>query len=266
MTKTYTMTNGEVVTYKELQIVARDFGIKANQKADVLITLIANAAAPVQEVEVDEFEQFANGEIDINESASEASAVEAHTEQLVAEEQPQQPTANEVSVPSYTHVFEFVRGNNLGVVFMQKGVQVKIGWNPTDAKTYIKVGNGPLQNISVQTAIDRFKKFKNGVHGDVARIVKALVRIRKMPAPVLLQLNKRKEEQRAKRAATTTTNQERTQENVSPDVRKENPSKARYSGTVDASWLAEFRHGFNEEHDRQPSGMEIKDAWLNRGA
>lgn len=258
MTNTITIEMVKEMDRKGLQATAKQFGIKANQKSEVIVMELTKVLA-VQEVEVDEFEQFANGDIELEGAASEASS-----NAPVVEEQEQQASEPASERPQCIKTFEFIRGNNLGVVFMQKGVQVKIGWNPNDAKTYIKVGDGPLKNMSIQSAIDKFKKFKNGVHGDVARIVKALVRIRKMPAPVLIAMRKRKEEQRAERAALQ--NNQRTQENVSPEVRKENPSKARYSGTVDASWLAEFRHEFNELHDRQPTGNEIKDAWLNRGA
>lgn len=163
----------------------------------------------------------------------------------------------EKTVPAYTKVFEYVRSNELGVVFKQKGVLVKIGWNPSDARPYIKVDGKPMKPMMIQSAIDSFKPFSNGVHGDIARIVKALVRVRKMPASVRVKQEERKRVQ---------THNKPKQENVSPAERKENTLVTRYSGTVDASWLVEFRELFVSNNERQPTGYEIRDAWLRCGA
>lgn len=154
-------------------------------------------------------------------------------------------------------LFEYVYSNELYVVFKQRGVQVVVGWSINDAKPYIKVGDGTPKAQMVQVAIDAFKRFNNEVHGDIARIVKALTRVRKMPASVRVQQRQRQE---------TKQNNKPKQENVSPAKRKENTTVTRYSGTVDASWLAEFKSVFMYEQDRLPTGYEVRDAWLKREA
>jgi hypothetical protein len=261
--------------YKELQTLAKEFGIKANQKKDVLVALceaelqkLDDVCDELDETDVDaEFEKYMNGDAELvedsledtfdqEESASEASA----TEEPADEEEDKEDMDMDDVV--YTKVFEFVRSSNLGVVFHQKGVQIKIGWSIHDARSYIKIGDGDKRIMSIQTAIDKFKKFTNGVHGDIAQIVKGLVRVRKMPAQVIAKKKERERQQRAERAALH--NQAKDQENVSPETSKENPSRPRYSGTVDASWLAEFREMFYVDNDRQPTGYEIKEAWSNR--
>lgn len=161
----------------------------------------------------------------------------------------------ETTSPAYTKVFEYVRSNELGVVFKQKGVTVKIGWNPSDARPYIKVDGKPMKPMMIQSAIDSFKPFSNSVHGDIARIVKALVRVRKMPASVRVQQEERKRQ--------SMTQNKPKQETVE---RKENTLVTRYSGTVNASWLVEFRELFVSNNERQPTGYEIRDAWLRCGA
>lgn len=170
------------------------------------------------------------------------------------EEESSEPAS--VSEPT-EKLFEYVYSNELYVVFKQRGVQIVVGWSSSDAKPYIKVGNNVPKPQMVQVAIDAFKRFSNEVHGDVARIVKALTRVRKMPASVRVQQRQRQE---------TRNNTQPKQEHVSPAKRKENTTVTRYSGTVDASWLAEFKSVFQSEQDRLPTGYEVRDAWLKREA
>lgn len=167
--------------------------------------------------------------------------------------------------PSASKLFEFIESTNLTVAFRQKDKLVRIGWSVSTARPYIQVDGQPARVQMIQTSIDAFKKFVNGKHGDVARIVKALVRIRKMPAAVNAQLHQRK------RAANEVSSElvissQRQQQNVSVVDRKENQSKARYSGTINASWLAQFRTEFESNEGRKPTGLEIRDAWLSREA
>ena len=282
-----TMNKKELIaaSYRELQKMAKERGIRANQTKDILIDAIENYVEKQPQTEEDPVvKAFLNGEPTVNTedvSVESVLAVENANDdefdQLIADEDDffddVYTSASEASAPADVNdqtpppadedasdasghdnviadkTFTFVRANNLGVVFMQKGVEVKIGWNPNDAKTYIKTDDD-MKNISIQTAIDRFKPFKNGVHGDIAQIVKALVRIKKMPAPIVIAKQKRMQQQRAERAASQ------------PQTQK----SARYSGTVDAGWLAEFRQQFEESTDRQPTGLEILAAWTSRTA
>lgn len=171
---------------------------------------------------------------------------------------PDSVTTASVSEPS-SKLFEYVTSNELYVVFKQKGVQVVVGWSSTDKKPYVMVGNNTPKAQMVQSSIDAFKQFKNGVHGDIARIVKALTRVRKMPECLLGQ---GRQERKQQTEMTNKTNQPR-QKTVE---RKENTTVTRYSGTVDASWLGEFRNVFFSTQKRQPTGYEIRDAWVKRGA
>lgn len=229
-TTTITIASVQTMTRKELQATAKEMNIKANQKSAVLIEEITKTItpieAPVVEVEVDEYSMFLNDEeeevatiiesmvdsLDENDLDAQIAKVVDSTNSYNEDDDffnddvdysaseasspvkpaPSEKATNEVSGSSSTKTFEYIRSNNLGVVFMQKGTQVKIGWDPALAKPFIKVGNQPRKLMSIQTAIDKFKRFNNVVHGDVARIVKALVRIRKMPSQVLAQQKQRK--------------------------------------------------------------------------
>lgn len=172
-------------------------------------------------------------------------------EQEETEEESSEPASDSEQT---SKLFEYVYSNELYVVFKQRGVQVVVGWSSSDAKPYIKVGNNTPKPQMIQVAIDAFKRFNNGVHGDIARIVKALTRVRKMPASVRVQQRQRQE---------TTKQQQPRQQSVE---RKENTTVTRYSGTVNASWLAEFKSVFMYEQDRLPTGYEVRDAWLKREA
>jgi hypothetical protein len=338
------LTNQKVMemNYRELQAQAKVMGIKANQSADILRSLvIARIDTTALEsvlgtVAADEFDKFMDGDnftesavvnpdndinnnkendVEMKKPAFDLSVRSefvyvpytfAWDEQPEPEEEliqyvaplPGQTTfakaldklitvangASEASAPvqsattnqnakenvnmeqpSASKLFEFIESTNLTVAFRQKDKLVRIGWSVSTARPYIQVDGQPARVQMIQTSIDAFKKFVNGKHGDVARIVKALVRIRKMPAAVNAQLHQRK------RAANEVSSElvissQRQQQNVSVVDRKENQSKARYSGTINASWLAQFRTEFESNEGRKPTGLEIRDAWLSREA
>lgn len=245
----------EEMEYKELQGVAKEMKIKANQSKAVLKHLITAVLKHQNKTEEkDEFEMMLNDEFEVpeNNSASEASATQQSTST-----QPEQ-SAKQVS----DKIFTYVASNNLFVTFKQLDKVVYVGWSVTDGKCYIKV-NDEVKLTSVQSVIDKFKRFTNNVHGDVARIVKALVRIRKVPAQIVVANQQRKQ---AASEASSKQNNSVEHENVSRGQRKENASRARYSGTVDASWLAKFRADFEMKYDRKPTGLEILDAKTLREA
>jgi hypothetical protein len=268
MTKTYTMTNGETVSYKELQTVAKDFGIRANQSAAALISAIAVAAADIpsadeipsmmEEMEMPldpEVDRFLDGEDEMDamfrakmqESASEASANVNVTEELV--EVDEDSAASEAS-----GLFEFVRADNCIVIFKQKGVRITAGWSQKDFRFHCyKDGDDKAVLTSAQSMINKFKPFKNGVHGDVARIVKALTHLRKKPS-IIHAMEK----------------QAKGHQNVSDDRRKENApttkSSRRSTAVVCREWLSAYREQLGESYDarnvRQDYQAALADGYL----
>lgn len=276
------------VLVNEISMVLYDLEIKAEAEESTIEIVEYTAADGEEEMKAaisthpttpedkldEEYDEFFNDDKEVEPVASEASvavdtkeedeevvdthAIDIDNSYLVGASVPvdnDEELFEEAVVVKPVKVFEYVRSNNLGVVFKQKGVEVKIGWNPNDAKPYIKVGSAPMKIMSIQTAIDSFKPFKNHLHGDVAQIVKALVRVKKMPAQVLAA---QKERARAKRAVVESTS--------TKPVETKKTSTQRYTGTIDAGWLSAFRLQFEINEDRLPSGYEIRNAWMERQA
>lgn len=148
-------------------------------------------------------------------------------------------------------LIEFVSADNVKVVYRINGKEVTdtviVGWSKKDFRMHMYSSMRGDRIVSYATLIALFKKYKNGEHGDIARIVNAFKRIRKMPAVIKVT------QQKAKLA----------QQGVVAEPRKENAQTSnRRRGTVDPEWLQQFTASFAAEYDRKPSGLEIRDAWL----
>lgn len=148
-------------------------------------------------------------------------------------------------------LIEFVSADNIKVVYRVNGRTmtdtVIVGWSKKDFCLHMYSSVRGDRIVSYATLITIFKKYTNGVHGDIARIVKAFGRIKAMPAPIKILQRKAK-----------LANQE-----VVGEQRMENASASnRRRGTVDPEWLKQFTASFVAEYDRKPSGLEIRDAWI----
>lgn len=222
------MKNINEMNYRELQEVAKGLGIKANQKADVLRALIIKQQPENFEPNADSIEAEFNAIVS-GESASEASATTDADTPVQA--------ASEASRPVHTKAyFEFVKADNCTVTFKQCGVRIIIGWSKKDFKFYIHNDNKGNALYNPYAAIQAFKRFKNGEHGDVARIVAAIKHIYKKPS-IIQAMEKRAKEQ----------------QNVSAVPRKENESTTKPSHSsfvkIDPEWLKGYREQMKENYD-----------------
>lgn len=218
-----------MTTYKQLQQQAKELGIKANQKADVLVQLIAEALAnnttTEMEMEDMEYEMMMNG-------ASEASALELSQNTLPTIKEDVYAGLTASSTLPQVKLFEFIRADNTVVVFKHKGVQTTVGWSKKDFRCYsYKVGSAP-KLMMIQTAINVFKHFQNGRDGDVAKIVKALTHLRNKPSIISAMENKLKAES------------QRQKENAS--VTKTRRSSA---AVIDPEWLKGYQQQQGENYD-----------------
>lgn len=80
---------------------------------------------------------------------------------------------------------EFIKGTNLAVQFKYNGKLVIIGWSRSDYKmhSWSEINNKAMLT-SYASQMKFFKLLKNGLDGDVAQTVKALVRIKAMPSEI----------------------------------------------------------------------------------
>jgi hypothetical protein len=338
MLKTVALKVEEVagLEYKELQAVARELGIKANQKKEVLVEMIQNEIrkldAEVDEVfgdvqpimpstdvllEDDDFfadevaVESADAEVAASESVvaeesktnEEESAMNQNLDHILAAvksdivndlmgeletrfvkverfnalesrvdeiekamqrllgsarerseraQQPSEPKASEAVIQEpqqSAKLIEFVKGTELAVHYRFNGKDVIVGWSKEDFRMYMYVKGQGKRLVSYGTMIDMLSKYQKGVHGDVGLVVKALNRIKKKPAKIVLL------EQQAKAAS-----------GASRLVSSEENRPRANRGVVDAEWLAKFRAEFEASHDRQPTGIEIKRAWEAQNA
>ncbi len=248
------MKNVTEKSYREVQAIAKSYGIKANQKKHILIKLILEKQEnkeeaqdmfnePVEQSVESEFEALIRSEedefVDIKETkeegASEASAPTQPTQKVAPSVEDE---FVEPSPQPATKLFEFVKADNCVVHFRQKGVDIKIGWSKKDFKCYM-VKDGKAKFYHPQNAINAFKKFIDGVHGDVKRIVHALVRLKQKPGII-----KSMESNAIVRQ----------NENVSRAADKENQSTTSRrpkssSVIIDPQWLASYKEEQGDRYD-----------------
>lgn len=136
-------------------------------------------------------------------------------------------------------VFEFVRADNCVVIFKQKGVEVTIGWSKKTFRCHMQK-EGKAQYYSAQTAINAMKKFKNGVHGDVAQIVKALTRLRTKPSIIIAMEKKARAAASAPASSSSATNDQRS---------SAKPSRRTSFVSVDAEWLKRYKEEQGDQYD-----------------
>jgi hypothetical protein len=82
--------------------------------------------------------------------------------------------------------FEYISADNMHVQFRAAKDIVTVYWGD-DFKMHINSGRRGDRLTSYATLISMFKPFNNGVDGDIARIVKAIVRIKQLPAALKVQ-------------------------------------------------------------------------------
>lgn len=146
-----------------------------------------------------------------------------------------QGAANEVSGPSVR--FEFVRSDNTIVEFKQNGVRVIAGWSKKDFKFHLYSDNKGDRLTSAQFVINVFKKYTNGVHGDVARIVYALTRLRQKPSVI----RAKEEWVRSQRGMLVEPNKE--------NVSATKPVRRNAFVPIDPEWLKDYRERMGEHYD-----------------
>lgn len=261
---TNTMTINEM-DYRALQQAAKEAGIKANQSAETLrALLLAQVEVVATTHEDDEYEAFLNGtaevvadeptvavedghedhddffiEVGNEDSASEASAP------ILSEPTPIQ--ASEASTPTYDKLFEFVRADNCTVEFRSAGKRVIIGWSKKDFKCYLYHETNGARFYSIGTAIEMFKRYQNNVHGDVAQIVSALVRLRNKPSIIKAKEEYAKAQQRAALG----------KENQSTSKPRRNSFVA-----IDPEWLKDYKATMNSNYDARNVRRDYE-AYLN---
>lgn len=122
---------------------------------------------------------------------------------------------------------EFVSADNIKVEFIRDGRRHIVGWSKKDFKMHLFTATGDRftsdKLVSYVTIIKSFKELVNGVHGDVARVVNALVRIKAMPAQIKV----------LERKSKVSNSGQNVSGHVNQDVR-------RHRGTVDAELMNAF--------------------------
>ncbi len=262
------MKNVTEMNYREVQAMAKSYGIKANQKKDVLVELIL-----AKQENKEEAQDMFNEPVEQNVEQSVEQSVEEEFESMFRDdedeedivwttdeniedvdrryeeykEEKKRESASEASAPvdvepftqpAYTKLFEFVRADNCIVHFRQKGVDIKIGWSKKDFKCHM-VKDGKAKFYHPQNAINAFKKFVDGKHGDIKRIVHALVRLKQKPGIIKSMEQNAIAQQR---------------ENVSRAAGKENQSTTNRrpkssSVIIDPQWLASYKEEQGDRYD-----------------
>ncbi len=236
MTNIY-MIQGEEKTYKELQAMAKELGIKANQKGDVLEMRINEALTQEVVYENDLTEEEIDRIFGLNEEpcASEASAP-------IQQTPPSEPKAS-----NSTKLFTFVQASNTHVIFMQKNIRVAIAWSKKDGRCY-KYVNSKCDPMTPQEAIRKLAPYKDGVHGDVARMMAALQHIAQKPAII------RAYEEYAKK-----------NESVSRSAGKENAPTLRRKTyqPICMVWHAKYKQQMGDAYDVVQVGDAFREALAN---
>lgn len=249
---TITMTI-ETMGYRALQQVAKKAGIKANQSAENLrALLLAQVEVVATNNEDDEYEAFLNGTAEIVADEEEEFFEEVGNDNSASEASapiPSEPTATAsgASTPTYDKLFEFVRADNCTVEFKSAGKRVIIGWSKKDFKCYLYHESTGARFYSIGSAITLFKRYQNNVHGDVARIVSALVRLRNKPSIIRAKEEYAKSQQRAA-------------------LGKENqytskPSRNSFVA-IDPEWLKDYKATMNSNYDARNVRRDYE-AYLN---
>lgn len=223
----------EGASYKELQSLAKQFGIKANQKTNVLKEALLEHVT-FEEVEIEPAAPSTDGFFgdDEDDSASEASAP---VQQPTKEEQP-------VTTTKRIKPIEFIKATGLAVHYKANGKDVIVGWSTTDFRMHIWSKEKGTRFISYPTLMRQFSKLKNGVHGDIARVVKALGRIKTKPVQIM-NLEQEKKANAVSRA----------DENVNEDASaKQQP--------VTRELIKKVSYMLYDVLDRQPTADEVRDA------
>lgn len=142
---------------------------------------------------------------------------------------------------------EYVMADNTQVCFYADGKKVRVYWDTTTYKLTIHSETRGRRNISYANIIRMFKPLENGADGDVARVVKAIVRIKDMPAAIKVhRMNKLVESGR-----------------VPANRTKEKASTSKSTrGTVDPQWMQLYVEWCLDTSGVKPSGLEIRTAWL----
>ncbi|MNO86063.1 hypothetical protein D3C76_774530 [compost metagenome] len=153
----------------------------------------------------------------------------------------------DVVVPVIRKRIEYVMADNTQVCFFADGQKVRVYWDTTTYKLTIHSERRGRRPISYANLIRMFKPLTNGADGDVARVVKAIVRIKDMPAAIKVhRMNKLVESGKV------------------PARRTKEKAEASKStrGKVDPQWMQRYVEWCLETSGVKPSGLEIRDAWL----
>jgi len=142
---------------------------------------------------------------------------------------------------------EYVRASNTEVCFYADGRKVRVYWSTTNFKLTIHSEGRGRRTISYPHLIRMFAPLQNHVDGDVARVVKAIVRIKDMPATIKMQRHNKLVESGKVTAIRT----------------KENTSSTKSArGTIDPQWMQEYIEWFMSSAGHRPNGYTIRNAWI----
>lgn len=150
-----------------------------------------------------------------------------------------------VHTPVIHKRIEYVMADNTQVCFLADGFKVRIYWDTNNYKLTIHSQRRGRSPITYAKLIRMFQPLNNGVDGDVAQVVKAIVRIKDMPSVI-----KHHRHQKLVEAGKVPANRT-----------KENTTTTKRTGTVDPQWMQRFIEFFEDTIGRRPTGVEIQTEW-----
>lgn len=173
-----------MTTVKELRVIAKDLKIKG-YSAMTKETLANTIAAVIQASEPQASEHpLVNADNKIGEITN-YTTIGDSDEDFFSGDGDHADDDIAADVVAYVKRIEYVKGTNLAVQFRWEGKLVIVGWSKADFKMHSwSEISGRSMLTSYATQMKFFKKLKNGLDGDVAQVVKALVRIKAMPAEI----------------------------------------------------------------------------------
>lgn len=142
---------------------------------------------------------------------------------------------------------EFVRADNTEVCFYADGRKVRVYWSTLNYKLTIHSEGRGRRGTTYPQLIRMFASLQNNVDGDVARVVKAIVRIKDMPATIKMHRHNKLVEDGKVTVSRT----------------KENTSTTKSArGTIDPQWMQGYIEWFMSSAGQRPNGFTIRNAWM----
>lgn len=215
-------------TMKQLYAEAKELQIKGYSKMD--------KATLIKVIEYTK-ERLAN-------EVSQPHAVDQHEDEFFT---PDPHGDVQLHQPVIRKRIEYVKSDNTQVCFYADGRKVRVYWDTETYALTIHSERRGRRRISYANLIRMFKPLTNGADGDVARVVKAIVRIKDMPAAIKVhRMNKLVESGKVPARRT-----------------KEKAESAKSTrGKVDPKWMQRYVEWCEETIGRKPTGLEIRAAWL----